>query len=220
MSDSESDSFGTETSSGSTQTVPSSQMSHQTLPSIPPTPPIPQHLLDADSPAIGRAQSPTPPQQVPVFTGFGGRRGRARISTGPVPRGPLAPRDVPHSIHEEGESSQQAEMRVQLQRVTLDLQLSRVSLQETRDTLWETRTAYESLAEHVAVLEAGARAWREVIEGRLQWTLGGMCRSGVERVRGWMVGLGNMRMELRLLDAAIVMAAVAIIITCLLYLLR
>ncbi|KAD4384958.1 hypothetical protein E3N88_25126 [Mikania micrantha] len=76
------------------------------------------------------------------------------------------------------------------------------------------------LAEHVAVLEAGARAWREVIEGRLQWTLGGMCRSGVERVRGWMVGLGNMRMELRLLDAAIVMAAVAIIITCLLYLLR
>ncbi|KAD4887901.1 hypothetical protein E3N88_19973 [Mikania micrantha] len=45
-------------------------------------------------------------------------------------------------------------------------------------------------------------------------------RSGVETVRGWMVGLGNMRMELRLLDAAIVMAAVAIIITCLLYLLR
>ncbi|KAD4385405.1 hypothetical protein E3N88_25573 [Mikania micrantha] len=163
---------------------------------------------------------------------------QARKTTWLPPRHQLAPRDVPGSTHEVGESSRQAEMRVQLRQVTLDMQSTRLelrqsygSLQETRTTLTETRVAHQTLVEQFEILEAGTRAWRTIIEDRMRqtmmhvmmvvfWQYVEAVRGRAVRVREMVAGVRMLSLEARLLGMAIVLATIAIVIACLPYFIR
>ncbi|KAD5802981.1 hypothetical protein E3N88_14341 [Mikania micrantha] len=98
-------------------------------------------------------------------------RGQARKMTGLPIRRQMAPRDEPDTVHEVGESSQQAEFRAQLRQVTLDLQGTRLELQEsraigedTRTTVFEILTSHLLLMEQMNALDAGSQAWRAIYD--------------------------------------------------------
>ncbi|KAD7476951.1 hypothetical protein E3N88_00087 [Mikania micrantha] len=159
-------------------------------------------------------------------------RGQARKTTGLPPRRQMAPRDEPATIHEVGESSQQAEFRAQLRQVTLDLQGTRLELQESRTTVEDTRTTvFEILTSHLLLMEqmnaldAGTQAWRAMIEERVRrTTIQGMIAAFWQRVivmRGVMIGvLEGMSLEARLLCVAIGLVIIAMVLDGLWYFLR
>ncbi|KAD6795924.1 hypothetical protein E3N88_06820 [Mikania micrantha] len=91
-------------------------------------------VSDDDTSADHQARSPSP-QRVPVYTWIRRMGGQACKTIGLPPRHQLALRDIPGSTHEVGESSRQAEMRAQLQQVTLDLQSTRLELRQSYGSL-------------------------------------------------------------------------------------
>ncbi|KAD4586135.1 hypothetical protein E3N88_23736 [Mikania micrantha] len=192
--------------------------------------PSPPHLPPVD-PVADRMQSISPPR-VPVWDGLRRMRGQARKTTGLPPRKQLAFRDEFHAVHEVGESSQQAEFRAQLRQVTLDLQGTRLELQEsraigedTRTTVFEILSSHLLLMEQMNALDAGSQAWRAMIEERMRRTvIQGMIAAFWQRVivmRGVMLGvLGGMSLEARLLCVAIGLVIIAMVLDGLRYFLR
>ncbi|KAD3641968.1 hypothetical protein E3N88_31192 [Mikania micrantha] len=192
--------------------------------------PSPPHLPPVD-PVADRMQSISPPR-VPVWDGLRRMRGQARKTTGLPPRKQLAFRDEFHAVHEVGESSQQAEFRAQLRQVTLDLQGTRLELQEsraigedTRTTVFEILTSHLLLMEQMNALDAGSQAWRAMIEERMRRTvIQGMIAAFWQRVivmRGVMMGvLEGMSLEARLLCVAIGLVIIAMVLDGLWYFLR
>ncbi|KAD3336113.1 hypothetical protein E3N88_31632 [Mikania micrantha] len=183
------------------------------VPSSPPVPPIipsPPHSPSAD-PVTDRRQSISPPR-VPVWDGLWRMRGQARKTTGLPPRHQMAPREEPQTVHEVGESSHQAELRAQ----------------DTRNTVLEILTSHLTLAEQVNVLGADTQAWRAMIEERLRRTW----RQTLVVIFWQEVALwserwvylrqlvSTMSLEARLMMIAIVMAAIAIVISCLPFFIR
>ena len=94
----------------------------QIVPLVPQTPPLPvpppptplvspRHSQPpVENTSVDRRQSSSP-QRVPLWDGLRRMRGQARKTTGLPPRHQMAPRVVPTTIHEVGESSHQAELR-------------------------------------------------------------------------------------------------------------
>ncbi|KAD4586038.1 hypothetical protein E3N88_23639 [Mikania micrantha] len=193
---------------------------------VPQTPPAP-----VPAPAPVPTPIPSPPR-VPAWDGLRRMRGQARKTTGLPPRRQMAPRDEPDTIHEVGESSQQAEFRAQLRQVTLDLQGTRLESQESRATKEDTRTtvleiltSHLLLMEQVNALDAGTQAWRAMIEERMRRTvIQGMIAAFWQQVlvmRGVVMGvLEGMSLEVRLLCVAIVLVIIAMVLDRVWYFLR
>ncbi|KAD6796111.1 hypothetical protein E3N88_07007 [Mikania micrantha] len=183
------------------------------------------------APAPEPAPMPSPPR-APAWDGLRRMRGQARKTTGLPIRRQMAPRDEPDTVHEVGESSQQAEFRAQLRQVTLDLQGTRLELQEsraigedTRTTVFEILTSHLLLMEQMNALDAGSQAWRAMIEERMRRTMiQGMIAAFWQQVivmRGVMMGvLEGMSLEARLLCVAIGLVIIAMVLDGLWYFLR
>ncbi|KAD4178043.1 hypothetical protein E3N88_26634 [Mikania micrantha] len=211
---------------------------HSPLEPRPVTPPPPAHVaspghsqLRAEN-VVAERQHIHSPQRVPAWDGLRRMRGQARKTTGLPPRKQLAFRDEFHAVHEVGESSQQAEFRAQLRQVTLDLQGTRLELQEsraigedTRTTVFEILSSHLLLMEQMNALDAGSQAWRAMIEERMRRTvIQGMIAAFWQRVivmRGVMMGvLEGMSLEARLLCVAIGLVIIAMVLDGLWFFLR
>ncbi|KAD4585046.1 hypothetical protein E3N88_22647 [Mikania micrantha] len=164
----------------------------------------------------------------PAWDGLRRMRGQARKTTGLPIRRQMAPRDEPDTVHEVGESSQQAEFRAQLRQVTLDLQGTRLELQEsraigedTRTTVFEILTYHLLLMEQMNALDAGSQVWRAMIEERMRRTMiQGMIAAFWQRVIVMMGVLEGMSLEARLLCVAIGLVIIAMVLDGLWYFLR
>ncbi|KAD5961430.1 hypothetical protein E3N88_12903 [Mikania micrantha] len=213
-------------------------------PPVPATPPLPvspvssrhSQLPVEDVPA-DRRQSVFPPR-IPVWDGLRRMRGQARKTTGLPPRRQMAPRDEPPTIHEMGESSHQAEWRAQLQQVTHDLQGMRRDIQQqsariddTRSTVLEILTSHLTIIDRVNTLEADTQEWRISVEERLRrtwvqriiaifWQQVELLRAGAMRVRESLIWLGMASFETKIIVLGVIMAAVAMVFSCLSYFLR
>ncbi|KAD6796524.1 hypothetical protein E3N88_07420 [Mikania micrantha] len=188
----------------------------------------------AENASADRRQSSSP-QRVPVWDGLRRMRGQARKTTGLPPRHQLAPRDEPPVIHEVGESSHQAEIRAQLLQVSQDLQGVRQKLQQQHATIEDTRTtildiltSHLTLMDQVHTLDTDTRAWRVMVEDRLRrtwrqmiivafWQQVEVLRAGIVRVREFLDWFGMVSFETRMIVLAVVMAAVAMMFSCLSY---
>ncbi|KAD4586095.1 hypothetical protein E3N88_23696 [Mikania micrantha] len=206
---------------------------------VPPPPPAfpiipsPPHSPPAD-PVADRRQSISPPR-VPAWDGLRRMRGQARKTTGLPPRHQMAPRDEPQAVHEVGESSHQAEMWAQVQQISQDLQALGQEVhqhhtlhEDTRNTVLEILTSHLTLMEQLNVLGAVTQAWRSTVEERLRRTWRqALAVTFWQEVALWSERwvylrqlVSTMSLEARLMMIAIVMAAIAIVISCLPFFIR
>ncbi|KAD6118899.1 hypothetical protein E3N88_10170 [Mikania micrantha] len=179
--------------------------------------------------------SPVPPPASPVITTDAGT---SLQDHGATPRHQMAPRDEPQAIQEVGESSHQSEWRAQLQQVTQDLQGMRQDIQQqnamiddTRSTILEILTSHLTIIDRVNTLEVDTQAWRTSVEERLRrtwvrriiatfWQQVELLRTGVVRVREFLIWLGMASFETKMIVLGLIMAAVAMVFSCLSYFLR
>ncbi|KAD5803489.1 hypothetical protein E3N88_14849 [Mikania micrantha] len=140
-SSSGSDSDLSEASAAASQAAPPVP---QTPPApVPATPPLPaspvssrHSQLPVENAPADRRQSASPPR-IPVRDGLRRMRGQARKTTGLPPRHQLAPRDVPTTVHEVGESSHQASYGRNCSRVAVEDRLSRTLGQMVMAAFWQ-----------------------------------------------------------------------------------
>ncbi|KAC9910474.1 hypothetical protein E3N88_45092 [Mikania micrantha] len=221
-----------------TSTVPPIPPLPEPVPVPPPPPalpiiPSPPHSPPAD-PVADRMQSMSPPR-VPAWDGLRRMRGQARKTTGLPPRHQMAPRDEPQAVHEVGESSHQAELRAQVQQISQDLQALRQDVlqhhtlhEDTRNTVLEILTSHLTLMDQVNVLGAVTQAWRATVEERLRRTWRqALVVTFWQEVALWSERwvyfrqlVSTMSLEAQLMMIAIVMAAIAIVISCLPFFIR
>ena len=162
-------------------------------------------------------------------------RGQARKTTGLPPRHQMAQRDEPQAVHEVGESSHQAELRAQVQQISQDLQALRhdvsqhhTLLEDTRTTVLDILTSHLTLMEQVNVLGAVTQAWRATVEERLRRTWRqALVVTFWQEVALWSERwvylrqlVSTMSLEARLMMIAIVMAVIAMVISCLPFFIR
>ncbi|KAD2394278.1 hypothetical protein E3N88_41255 [Mikania micrantha] len=230
-----SDSDSSEVSAAASQTDPPPPPSPVLPP--PPSPVLPPPPAPVPAPAPVPVPMPSPPR-VPAWDGLRRMRGQARKTTGLPPRRQMAPRDEPDTIHEVGESSHQAEWRAQLQQVTHDLQGMRQDIQQqsamiddTRSTVLEILTSHLTIIDRVNTLEADTQEWRTSVEERLRrtwvqriivifWRQVELLRAGLVRVRESLMWLGMASFETKMIILGVIMAAVAMMFSCLSYFLR
>ena len=146
-----------------------------------PAPP-PAPITGPGAPAPPRAPSvgpgtdvPAPPRSIPR------PRHQARMSTGPQPRHPLAPRNpptgrFPHSTYEEGESSHQAHIDRELGRLTVEMRDSRFSFSKLVGS-------HDRLMTHVGAMEESHAQWRQSVDERFDTFAHGLQGSREEYAR-------------------------------------
>ncbi|KAD6118848.1 hypothetical protein E3N88_10119 [Mikania micrantha] len=178
------------------------------LPSAVPILPSPPHSPLVHTSAERRQDSS--PRRVPAWDGLRRMRGQARKTTGLPIRRQMAPRDEPQTIHEVGESSHQAEWRAQLQQVTQDLHGMRQDIQQQK---------VDTLAWRTSVKERLRRTWVRRIIATF-WQQVELLRAGVVRVREFLIWLGMASFETKMIVLGVIMAAVAMVFSCLSYFLR
>ncbi|KAD4178108.1 hypothetical protein E3N88_26699 [Mikania micrantha] len=243
-----SDSGPSEASSAASQATPTGPHTPSDL--RPVTPPPPSPVLPPAAPILpspphsplvhisAERRQDSSPRRVPEWDGLRRMRGQARKTTGLPPRRQMAPRDEPPTIHEVGESSHQAEWRAQLQRVTHDLQGIRQDIQQqsariddTRSTVLEILNSHLTIIDRVNTLEADTQEWRISVEERLLrtwvrrivatfWRQVELLRAGLARVRESLIWLGMASFETKMIVLGVIMAAVAMVFSCLSYFLR
>ncbi|KAD4887949.1 hypothetical protein E3N88_20022 [Mikania micrantha] len=219
--------------------------SHRPITPPPPSPVLPPAVPILPSPphsplvhTSSKRRHDSSPRRVPSWDGLRRMRGQARKTTELPIRRQMAPRDEPQTIHEVGESSHQAELRAQLQQVTQDLQGMRQDIQQqsamiddTRSTVLEILTSHLTIIDRVNTLEVDTQAWRTSVEERLHrtwvrriiatfWQQVELLRAGVVRVRAFLIWLGMASFETKMIVLGVIMAAVAMVFSCLSYFLR
>ncbi|KAD3336676.1 hypothetical protein E3N88_32195 [Mikania micrantha] len=180
---------------------------------VPPPPPAfpiipsPPHSPPAD-PVADRRQSISPPR-VPAWDRLRRMRGQARKTTGLPPRPQMVTRDEPQAVHE-------------------DVHQHHTLHEDTRNTVLEILTSHLTLMEQVNVLGAVTQAWRSTVEERLRRTWRqALVVTFWQELALWSERwvylrqlVSTMSLEARLMMIAIVMSAIAIVISCLPFFIR
>ncbi|KAD3640280.1 hypothetical protein E3N88_29503 [Mikania micrantha] len=217
-SSSGSDSDPTEGSSAASQATPTVPHTPSAPRSVTPPPPPPAqsashgHSQPRAENIAAEERHSSSPQRVPEWDGLRRMRGQARKTTGLPPRHPLAPRDEPQGMR-------------------LEMQQRNATLDDTRNTVLEILTSHLTLMDHVNTLDTETRAWRVMVEERLRrtwrqrivaafWQQVEVIRAGVRRLREFLVWFGTVSFETWMIVLAVIMAALAMIFSCLSYFIR